>query len=152
MTIFLSQKELDFFNHITEELVEDVALQNAIIYRVHPEMSDYDELYQESTVKAFYPGFQVKALINYIAPEVTTEAIGVTQRRNIELYIHRKFLTDKTLHFEMGDFVYWDEQYFEIKKLSEPQLIQGQPDYSHQIRVEAISAGVSELTIVERPT
>ena len=50
----------------------------------------------------------------------------------------------------MGDFAYWDTQYFEITKITEPQILEGLPEYSHQIRVECVSAGISEISIVER--
>ena len=151
MSIFLTNKEINLINSINEELIEDIIAHSIRLFKINPEFTNSENIYGESSNKTFQPGLEFNALVNYLEPEITTTNVGgVGQNRKIEVYTHRKHLVDKSAVIEEGDYLYFDEQYFEITKVTEPQHIQGLPEYSHEIKIEAIGAGVSQITIQER--
>lgn len=151
MSLFLSDKEIGLINSINEELINDIIKQSVIIYKVNPEYSVTDDIYGESNDKVFNPGASINALIRILDPEVMTSNQGLNHTRRIEVYIHHKSLSDVNILLNEGDFLYWDHEYFEITKGTNPQYIQGLENYKHQIRIEAVSAGVSQISIIERP-
>jgi len=150
MSLFITDKEINFVHSINEEIIEDILKEFIIVFKVNPEFSEFDDTYGESPNKAFDPGIKIYCLVRFLEPSISTTAAGVSQERSIEAYIHRKHLTDNNFYFEEGDYVLWDDQYFEINHVSEPQLFDGMPENKHQVRIEAKSAGISEITILER--
>ena len=69
------------------------------------------------------------------------------------MYFQRENLSSGSLNFypETGDIVDWNDQYWEINGITEPQLVAGHPGYKHQIRASAHYAKLSSLQIEERP-
>ena len=76
--------------------------------------------------------------LDYINPNLDYEKIQETLKRE-------NFLP------EIGDIVDWNEQYWEINSVVEPQLIAGHPSYKHSIIAKAHRAKLSSLQIEERP-
>jgi len=143
LSLFLTNKELDFFNSINEELINEVIGQTIILYKVDPSFTKSD-IYGESDSKVFGPGYEFNALINFLEPIITTTHTGgVNQIRKIEVFIQRKSLSDIEIIIEEGDYLLWDNQYFEITKCTEPKIIEGLPIYKHNIRLEAISVYIN---------
>ena len=52
---------------------------------------------------------------------------------------------------EIGDIVDWNDFYFEINSVKEPQLVAGYPNFKHQIKAMAHRMRKSALQIEERP-
>lgn len=150
LPIFLTDREINLFNSLNEEIIEKLIGHTVIIYKIHPEYSKTN-IYNESTNKVYENGIEIYGLIRYEEPEITTEFVGgLNQKRNIELLIQKKHLLDGSIFFEEGDLVFWDDQYFEITKITEPQKIQNVASLSHEIKVECISTDISSITIKER--
>ena len=61
---FIPQKEVDFFDVLNEELIDDILGQYVDIYKVS--VNDTEEnLYGESSTKYFEQGFRVNCLISF---------------------------------------------------------------------------------------
>ena len=69
------------------------------------------------------------------------------------MFFQRNNLSSGSLNFypETGDIVDWNNFYWEINGVTEPQLIAGHPGYKHQIKATAHRARLSSLQIEERP-
>ena len=52
---------------------------------------------------------------------------------------------------ETGDICDWNNYYWEINGVTEPQLIGGSPSFSHAIKATAHRSRLSSLQIEERP-
>lgn len=150
MSIFFTNKEKSFINSINTELIDNVIKQSIILHKINADYTDDDNIYGESSEKIFYPGIQFNALINFLDPDILTTDAGVGQEREIEVYCHRESLKKKDIFPEEGDFLYWDDQYFEVVKVFELKHLEGLPTNKHTIRLEAKSADVSTITIKER--
>ena len=147
---FLSQKELNLFDVMNEELIDEVIGQSVDIYKVSVEDTEVN-LYGEATKKYWQIGFRVNCLIGFGEPSLTLDEFGSDMDASIDMYFHRTTLKESDFYPEIGDIVDWNDFYFEINKVTEPQLIQGHPAYKHQIKCAAHRIRLSELQIEERP-
>ena len=149
---FIPQKEMDLINSMNEELIDDIIGQSVDIYKVSVDNTE-DNLYGESTTKYFETGFRVNCLITFNEPDVVVEEWGSDINNTIEMHFQRANLSSGSLNFypEVGDIVDWNNFYWEVNGTTEPTLIAGHPQYSHQIRTTAHRSRLSSLQIEERP-
>ena len=149
---FIPQKEFDLINQMNEELIDEIVGQSVDIYKVNIDKTE-DNLYGESTTKYYDVGFRVNCLILYNEPEIIQDEFGPDLNSSIEMYFQRENLSSGSLNFfpETGDIIDWNEHYWEINGVTEPQLVAGHPGYRHQIKATAHYAKLSSLQIEERP-
>tara|TARA_B100000073_G_scaffold77515_1_gene58650 strand:+ start:1272 stop:1745 length:474 start_codon:yes stop_codon:yes gene_type:complete len=149
---FIPKKEIEFFDSLNEELIDEIVGQSVDIYKVSIDNTE-ENLYGESTQKYYEIGFRVNCLIQFDEPEVDLTEFGSDVNASIEMYFQRNNLSSGDLNFypEVGDIVDWNSFYWEINGVTEPQLIAGHPGYKHQIKATAHRARLSSLQIEERP-
>jgi hypothetical protein len=149
---FISQKEINLFDVMNEELIDDIVGQTVDIYKVEIDETTAN-LYGESTTKYFGKGFRVNCLIRYNAPEVEQfQEAGPDTNSTIDLMFQRNNLASGSLNFfpEAGDICDWNNWYWEIDGVTEPQLIGGHPSFSHAIKATAHRSRLSSINIEER--
>ena len=121
------------------------------IYKVEVDETT-SNLYGESSTKYFGKGFRVNCLILFNEPETTLdEGIGSDLNASVELYFHRGTLEEANFYPEIGDIVDWNDFYFEINSVTEPQLIAGHQNFKHDIIATAHRSRLSSIQIEERP-
>ena len=147
---FIPQKEVDFFDVLNEELIDDVLGQYVDIYKVSLENTD-ENIYGESSKKYYNQGFRVNCLISFEEPTTNLNDFGADKEVNIEVYFHRNSLEEANFYPEPGDVIDWNSFYFEISGVNEPQLIGGHQYFKHEIKVSAHRIRLSSLQIIERP-
>ena len=150
---FISQKEINLIDHMNEELIDEMVGQVLDIYKIYTQHTK-DNIYGESTTKYFNVGFRVNCLIRYNAPEVEQfQDVGADVNSTIDLMFQRNNLASGSLNFmpEAGDICEWNDYYWEINGVTEPQLIGGHPSFNHSIKATAHRSRLSSLQIEERP-
>ena len=149
---FIPQKEFDLINSMNEELIDELIGQSVDIYKVNIENTN-ENVYGESTTKYYDVGFRVNCLINYNEPEVIQDEFGADTNSSIEMFFQRENLSSGSLNFypEVGDIVDWNNFYWEINGILEPQLFGGHPNFKHNIVATAHRSRLSSLQIEERP-
>ena len=147
---FVPQKEIDYIDAVNEELIDEIIGQTVDIYQVEVDETDTN-LYGESSTKYFTSAFRVNCLILFNEPEILFDEIGSDYNVNIEMYFHRTTLEEADFYPEIGDIVEWNDHYFEMNTITEPQLIAGHQNYRHQIKAIAHRSRLSGLQIEERP-
>ena len=147
---FIPQKEVYLWDSMNEELIDEIVGQSVDIYKIDVEESD-DNIYGESLTKYFKQAFRVNCLVLFNEPLTEQNEFGPDTNSDIEMYFHRNSLSDANFFPEIGDIVDWNDFYWEMNEVVEPQLIAGHPDYKHQIRVKAHRIRNSSLQIEERP-
>ena len=149
---FIPRKEINTFDSMNEELIDEIIGQSVDIYKVSIDNTE-ENVYGESTTKYYEVGFRVNCLILFNEPEITQDEFGADENADIEMYFQRNNLASGSLNFypEMGDIVDWNNYYWEINGATEPQLIAGHPAYNHSIKATAHRARLSSLQIEERP-
>jgi hypothetical protein len=147
---FIPQKEVDLFDALNEELIDNVLGQYVDIYKVSVEDTE-ENLYGESSTKYFEKGFRVNCLISFEEPTIEQNDFGPDLNTNLEMYFHRTTLEEANFYPEIGDIVDWNDFYWEINSITEPQLIGGHQAFKHMIKAIANRARLSSLQIEERP-
>ena len=150
---FISQNEINLIDSMNEELIDEMVGQVVDIYKINTQHTK-DNIYGESTTKYFNVGFRVNCLIRYNAPEVEQfQDVGADVNSTIDLMFQRNNLASGSLNFmpEAGDICDWNNYYWEINGVTEPQLIGGAPSFSHAIKATAHRSRLSSLQIEERP-
>ena len=147
---FVPQKEVNLIDSMNEELIDEIVGQTVDIYKISVENTE-ENLYGESSTKYYNEGFRVNCLINWSEPSVDQDEFGPDVNTSVELYFHRTTLEEAGFYPEIGDIVDWNDIYFEVNAVTEPQLIAGHQNFKHQILVTAHRSRLSTLQIEERP-
>ena len=150
---FISSKEINLFDSMNEELIDEMVGQSVDIYKIDVDHTN-SNIYGESSTKYYNIGFRVNCLIRYNAPEVGQfNDVGPDTNSTIDLMFQRNNLASGSLNFfpEAGDICDWNDFYWEINGVTEPQIIGGHPNYSHTIKATAHRSRLSSLQIEERP-
>ena len=149
---FLPQKEINMIDSMNEELIDEIVGQSVDVYKVSIENTD-ENVYGESTTKYYDIGFRVNCLIEFNEPEVIQDEFGADVNGSMTMYFQRNNLASGSLNFypEVGDIVDWNDFYWEINGVTEPQLNHGYPGYSHSIVAKAHRSRLSSLQVEERP-
>jgi hypothetical protein len=145
---FFSRKDVNLIDSVNEELIDEIVGQYVDIYKIDIEETK-SNIYGESSSKTYSRGFRVNCLLLYNEPEILQEEFGADLNSSVEMYFHRTTLSEAGFHPEIGDIVHWNDIYFEINTVTEPQLIAGHTDYKHQIKAIAHRTRLSSLQIEE---
>jgi len=148
---FIPQKEFDLINSMNEELIDEIVGQSVDIYKVSIDNTE-DNVYGESTSKYYDIGFRVNCLLLYNEPTIEQDEFGADVKGNIEMYFQRENLSSGSLNFypEVGDVVDWNDFYWELNGITEPQLVAGHQGYKHQVRATAHRTRLSSVNFDER--
>jgi len=147
---FVPKKEVQLFDVVNEELIDELVGQTVDIYKISVENTE-ENMYGESTTKYYDKGFRVNCLISYPEPAFNQDEFGSDLNANIEMFFHRNTLKDADFYPEIGDIVDWNDFYWEMNGVIEPQLVAGHQNYKHQIKATAHRSRLSSLQIEERP-
>tara|TARA_B100001123_G_C14373358_1_gene655804 strand:+ start:20 stop:484 length:465 start_codon:yes stop_codon:yes gene_type:complete len=147
---FVPQKEINLIDSLNEELIDEIVGQTVDIYKISIDDTE-ENMYGESTTKYYNDGFRVNCLINFIEPTTEQEEFGADLNASIEMNFQRTTLVEAGFFPEIGDIVNWNDFYFEINSVTEPQLIAGHQNFKHSILATAHRSRLSSLQIEERP-
>ena len=149
---FVPQKEFDLMNAMNEELIDEIVGQTVDIYKISIEETQ-ENLYGESSTKYYNVGFRVNCMLNYNEPETTYEDGIADVNSSIDMFFQRNNLSSGSLDFfpEVGDIVNWNQHFWEINSVTEPQLIAGHQGFRHNVNATAHRSRLSNLQIEERP-
>ncbi|MHB8407956.1 MAG: hypothetical protein ACYDHY_07720 [Acidiferrobacterales bacterium] len=123
---FAPEREIEFINVVTQELIQHVVGEEINYYAISKENTKTNKLYRETVKKVWAPPVKVNALVYWDNPQTTSTPIGQDSKYEVEVYIHAKELVDRNLVASEGDFVEYGQVFFEITSATQPQLVFGQ--------------------------
>lgn len=139
--LFLGEKERDLVKQVNDELIERVIGQQVLYYPISQEYTNYHPVYGEAINKNFLSPIRVYVLIEWGGIETTTEKHGLDKLYSLTAHFHKRRLTeDQDLYVREGDFLLYDNDYYEIVTLTEPREIFGQAGKSLEISAKCIKA------------
>jgi|TARA_R110000851_G_scaffold269887_1_gene422566 hypothetical protein len=141
--LFVGQAERNFVKQINDEVIEKVVGQQVLYFPIDIERSKYHTLYGEALNKTFLPPVRAYALVEYLGSTRTQTEIGFDNVYNISVHFHKRRLTaDQNLFVRLGDFVQYDQLYFEIVDVFEPRYLFGQDsDFADGTSLEVTAIG-----------
>jgi len=125
--LFVGKAERNFVKQLNDELIEKIVGEEVIYFPIDVERTNYHTLYGEAMKKTFLPPIRVYSLVEYNGSDRVQERYGFDNVYNITIHFHRRRLTeDQNLFVRLGDFVQYDEMYFEIVDVFQPRYLFGQ--------------------------
>ncbi len=149
MPKFISPRDLVFFRGISKELVDEVIQNEIILYKLNLYASNVN-IYGESINKSYYRGVSIYALIDKDNTETQYEGFGSDISQIITFKLDRVRCEEKNIYPEVGDFIYFDNSYYEVSGVNEVQFIGGQSYNNYSIVCSAFMSRISDINIEKR--
>lgn len=139
--LFLGQKERDLVKQVNDELIERVIGQTVVYYAIDMQRTKFHPLYGEAIVKTFLRPIKINALVEWQDNPTETHSYGADNTSEITINFHKRRLTeDQNVYVRVGDFVAFDDNFYEIIQTSEPKLLFGQADRKFEITAKCLKA------------
>ena len=128
MALFGGKRDARFLAAINSELINSVVDTEIEFYKLSVEQSK-SNLYGESTKKAFYDSILIPCLITKEGKTGTMDDYGHSYTRTAQFGISRDILERADFFPEVGDIIFWDNEYYEIDNVDANQYFVGKnPD------------------------
>ena len=136
MSLFGSTRDIATFKIFTKELVEAVISQQIGYYKV--KLGDTQpNLYGESAKKYFIGPVLIPCLIVRGDFNVVNSDFGPDTERKNDFRFFKDHLVEANIVPEVGDFIMYNELYYEVDNVNENQFILGKDvDYSYSTATE----------------
>lgn len=132
--LFLGKKERDLVKQVNDELIERVIGQDILYYPISTEHTNFHPLYGEAIDKNFLPPIRVYVLIDWQGNESKSTKFGMDREYSLVCHFHKRRLTeDQNVFVREGDFILYDDEYYEIVTLNEPKQLFGQREHMLEI-------------------
>jgi hypothetical protein len=133
MARFVTQKDFEFIQHITRELIDETMDVGVILYKIVVGSTKVN-IYGESTIKPRYTPVKVNAIVKYDKNTTVSEGeFGSNQEQQVEFRFARRMLQEVNTYPETGDIVGYNNSYYEVNRITETQLIAGKPGFNTAI-------------------
>jgi hypothetical protein len=151
MPKFLVGRDLDLFKSIARELVDTVIENIVVLYKINLNETKIN-IYGESLNKTWHRGVELYALVDKEAESTQYEGFGADKNQDITVKFDRGLLEERNIHPEIGDIIYFNNDYYEINNINEIQFIGGVPANTYSIVCFAFLVSRSNLNIEQRIT
>jgi hypothetical protein len=133
MPRFVTQRDFEFIQHITRELIDDTMDVGVILYKIVTDAAKVN-IYGESTSKPRYTPVKVNAIVNYNKNTVSAgDGFGTDQQQRVDFRFARRMMKEVNTYPEIGDIIGYNNHYYEINNIQETQLIAGKPGFNTAI-------------------
>lgn len=148
--LFLSTKEIHFFNSLNKELIQKIVQQKIIYYSVSEEHTQVNDLYKESINKTVYVPVEINARVLYKEPEQSAGQFSIDTKYSIEVYFHMDELEQRKLIPREGDFLKFGTVVYEIQRLTRPQITYGLIEQEVMTKAECIVSRKSNFEVLDK--
>lgn len=133
MARFVTQRDFEFIQHITRELIDETMDVGVILYKIVVGSTTVN-IYGEAVSKPRYTPVKVNAIVKYDKNTLAQdEGFGVNQDQQVEFRFARRMLQEVNTYPEIGDIVGYNNHYYEVHNITETQLIAGKPGFNTAI-------------------
>ena len=120
MALFGGQRDAKFLAAINSELINAIIDTEIEFYKLVVESSD-SNMYGESESKSYYDSILIPCLITKDDKNANMDDYGHTYTRSSKFAISRDILVKSDFYPEVGDIVFWDNEYFEVDNVDANQ-------------------------------
>lgn len=133
MARFVTQRDFEFIQHITRELIDETMDVGVILYKIVVDATKVN-IYGESLQKPRYTPVKVNAIVKYDKNVTSTgDGFGVNQSQQVEFRFARRMLQEVNTYPEIGDIIRYNNNFYEIYNTNETQLIAGKSKFNTAI-------------------
>ncbi len=128
MALFGGQRDARFLAAINAELINAIIDTEIEFFKMIVERSD-SNLYGEAEKKTYYNSILIPCLITKDDKTANMDDYGHTYTRTSQFAISRDILERAGFYPEVGDIVFWDNEYYELDNVDANQYFVGKnPD------------------------
>jgi hypothetical protein len=143
MALFGRNKDIELFNSVNRELLGDIITQQVGYYKITLQPSNTN-MYGESINKFFSEPVLLNCLITRGDQTWNSDEWGPDVTRTLDFAFYRQDLVDLSLVPEIGDVIFYYENYYEIDGLIENQYFVGKvPEYSYSEGLNQFGSSIS---------
>jgi hypothetical protein len=122
MALFGGQRDAKFMASINAELINAIIDTEIEFYKLIVEQSD-SNLYGESENKSFYDSILIPCVVTKDDKNSSMDDYGHTYTRTGKFAISRDILVKADFYPEVGDILFWDNEYFEVDNVDANQYL-----------------------------
>ena len=148
--LFITQRELDFMSDLTKEVTKDVVGHKIYYYHVREDLSNVNNVYEESTKKVFDAPIEIECRIDWGTPEVKTTKFGYEQMWNVEAFIHYRDMYDRDIELHTGDYFSYGSVFFEVTSYHIEKFMFGQVERIAGYRLVGKQTRVDHIDLVPK--
>ena len=146
MALFGGKRDVSLFKSISRELVNDIVQTEIAYYKFALEQTSIN-VYGEAPGKNYYEPLKIACLINREDQSWSSDDFGPDVTQIINFRFLKQELVDINLVPEVGDFILFRNNFYEVDSKIENQLFMGRdPDYA--LSTETTNFGGSFSIIV----
>ena len=128
MAIFGGIRDARFLAAINSELINAIIDTEIEFFKLIVEATN-SNMYGESDSKSYYDSVLLPCIITKEAKTSTMDDYGQTYTRTIQFGISRDLAERADVYPEVGDIVFWDNEYYELDNVDANQYFAGKnPD------------------------
>jgi len=124
MALFGGQRDAKFLASINSELINAVIDTEIEFYKLVVESSN-SNIYGESENKSYYDSILIPCVITKDDKNSSMDDYGHTYTRTGKFAISRDILVKADFYPEVGDILFWDNEYFEVDNVDANQYFVG---------------------------
>lgn len=143
--LFVTQKEIDYFNDITKELVKDIIGQKIFYWAVSTLKTKVHPIYNEAVKKIFETPITIDAMVGQPTWETKMTQFGPEQTNKLEVFIQQRDINQKGIEISEGDYFTYGEVAYEIVSAVNMNNFFGQVEHDVGFKLIGIQARVGEF-------
>lgn len=145
MALFGGNRDILLFNSINRELLPNIITQQVGYYKISLATTTTN-MYGEATSKMVSDPVLLNCLIEVGKQTWSSNEFGSDITRTVDFRFFRQDLVDIQLLPEVGDVVFWYENYYEIDSVVEAQYFLGKaPEFAYSTGLDAFGGNISIL-------
>ena len=113
MALFGSERDASLIRHISNELIVNYVDTEIEFYKLILEQTR-ENLYGESDSKSYYNAIKIPCLVAKEEKQIIADDYGLDSTRTGIFSFSRDYLADRNVVIEIGDILWWDNEYYEL--------------------------------------
>lgn len=143
--LFITDREIQYFNDIAKEIVKDIVGQRITYWPISTLKSKIHPVYNESMKKIFENPIIVDALVGQPTWETKMTQFGPEQICTIEVYVQARDIQQKGVEIFEGDYFTYGQESYEIVSAINMGNYFGQTEHDQGTKIKGILARVGEF-------
>jgi len=124
MALFGGMRDAKFLASINSELINAIIDTEIEFFKMIVESSN-SNMYGESESKSFYDSILIPCLVTKDDKSSNMDDYGHTYTRTSKFALSRDILVRADFYPEVGDIIFWDNEYFEVDNVDANQYFVG---------------------------